>query len=845
MSYPALLSPLMDSTGLIATAALNTAAQTALALSATNAADIVVLQDTSLLASGGSYTGLPATNLSIDGSVQANTFNNADSSFTVDATGKIKCSELDVGTATLTHQTLTLTDGAGSASIYAHGNEMWVTGDALNVEGAIQANTAFSMYAVGSDATFYVDVPSNSVGSSTNATLSGFGAFDATSVTTPSNVLTGTLTDGSASVGTSGQILSSTGSKVAWVDAPASSSNWSLYPATQAVDMANYAIDNARSVYTKDLFAISSDGLSQATLNNLNIQLPDGSANACTIDNAGNIQTNGSVNVAIGGGVINSETFRFWGDAQLYTDSSHAIIATDTPFRTNGALLVASSLVDSASSSGNPNQILSSAGSSVVWVDPPASSWVGTATSNLNMGTYSITGTANKGSSINIGSDIAMTTHTLQADTLRADTLISTTGSISSNTLTAVYINGVTSIDGKGTDPILVLKNLDVGSNTLNAGASTLASAIITGTLTDGSASVGTSGQILSSTGSATAWVAAPAAAVRPVYDYWVAPNGSDSASGSQVAPFQTIQHAISLCETFTDGIPRIVNVMSGSYTENLIFSKSRISILGQGSNSHDDIGTSIYGNITVSLSSGNSDLNNNNIYITGFLINGNISDTTSSYVHRLFFSRCQLFGSQTVLNMNPVGDYRLFLDTCTISNSNTADTTPLVNILGSGMISITNCQLEAHGNNQTVMYIGGTVRFDTVALSTFTSDSTTSTATAIVRLANTNYTSIKAFTQCGFIYSSNNTKTNTGPAYACGILIDAPSSSNMVVSLIANIFSMNGLATGQNCVLFTNTGSGVVLFGNNVSTSSPAGTSASGISGTLNVNKFAYTAVL
>jgi hypothetical protein len=42
----------------------------------------------------------------------------------------------------------------------------------------------------------------------------------------------------------------------------------------------------------------------------------------------------------------------------------------------------------------------------------------------------------------------------------------------------------------------------------------------------------------------------------------------------------------------------------------------------------------------------------------------------------------------------------------------------------------------------------------------------------------------------------------------------------------------------------FYNTGSGVIIFGSNISTSSLAGTSASGISGTLNVNKFAMTSV-
>ena len=67
--YPSIISPLMDEQGLILSEALNQEAQTALALSATNEADIVVLQETALQLAGdpATYTGLADTNLIIDG----------------------------------------------------------------------------------------------------------------------------------------------------------------------------------------------------------------------------------------------------------------------------------------------------------------------------------------------------------------------------------------------------------------------------------------------------------------------------------------------------------------------------------------------------------------------------------------------------------------------------------------------------------------------------------------------------------------------------------------------------------------------------------------------------------
>ena len=59
---------------------------------------------------------------------------------------------------------------------------------------------------------------------------------------------------------------------------------------------------------------------------------------------------------------------------------------------------------------------------------------------------------------------------------------------------------------------------------------------------------------------------------------------------------------------------------------------------------------------------------------------------------------------------------------------------------------------------------------------------------------------------------------------------------------IVQSFFSLAGLPAGSNAI--QNGGLGVVIFGNNISASSAAGTSAFGISGTLGVTKFAMTAV-
>jgi hypothetical protein len=72
---------------------------------------------------------------------------------------------------------------------------------------------------------------------------------------------------------------------------------------------------------------------------------------------------------------------------------------------------------------------------------------------------------------------------------------------------------------------------------------------------------------------------------------------------------------------------------------------------------------------------------------------------------------------------------------------------------------------------------------------------------------------------------------------------MNAASAGGSIV-LVNNVFGLTGLPSGQNAVQ-NNSSAGVVIFGSNVSTSSNAGTSAFAISGTLNVNKFAMTAVI
>jgi hypothetical protein len=463
-------------------------------------------------------------------------------------------------------------------------------------------------------------------------------------------------------------------------------------------------------------------------------------------------------------------------------------------------------------------------------LNPPISAgWVGTATSDLNMSDYGIVNTP----SINFINGVQDGVLSLLADaaTLDFDGLnIQNIGSIGCGSVTTGILNivvnsvQVASLSDSGLGV--------AGGVVADGGVSGLT---VTSSLTTGGGAIANYDNSFSvhSNGNITCpLINAVAPQFKPTYDYYVAKNGSDSGLGSVLSPFLTVQHAIGICETVYDEIPRVIHLASGTFSENLVFSKSRISIVGGGTSMNPDVGSSIAGTITINLASGNSDMNNNNIYFDGLLINGEIQDNTNSYVHRLFFTNCYLYANSRCLLMNVTGDYRLFVDRCYISNSSTSATNALVQCLGTGMISITNSKLTSKGLEQMTCVISVSCRTDTFANNILTSDSTSTTAPAILWLGTSATVSIG---NCAFIYSSSAVKSN---ATAAGIRLT--SSGSLVI--VQSFFSLAGLSVQQNAI--QNGGMGVVIHGNNISASSPAGTSAFAISGTNNQTKFSMTSV-
>lgn len=330
---------------------------------------------------------------------------------------------------------------------------------------------------------------------------------------------------------------------------------------------------------------------------------------------------------------------------------------------------------------------------------------------------------------------------------------------------------------------------------------------------------------------------------LKPTYDYWVSPNGSDSATGNQTDSFLTIQHAINVCESFTDNVHRTVHIYNGNYqSETLTVSKGRLTLKGEGSNQYVNVQCAI-SNVNINITTGQNDLFNVKVELVGLLIAGSVLDTTDNTPHVLSIVNCMLYSDIAIhQNSSSSIDCRTYIDRCLINAETSNGVNALVRI-SRGMFDMMNCQLNAKGN-QNVLLIDGNARTGNVVLNGFSSSTNVVNPKAICEVGTTLYNSVKSFANNTFIYSSSSSKSSVSPNFSTGIFVNAPQNSMSLLYLYNNLFSLNG-STGNDFIVNGLTASSMLVFhGGNYSSSSNASVSASTIAGTLNATKFGISPV-
>jgi hypothetical protein len=327
---------------------------------------------------------------------------------------------------------------------------------------------------------------------------------------------------------------------------------------------------------------------------------------------------------------------------------------------------------------------------------------------------------------------------------------------------------------------------------------------------------------------------------------YYVSPSGNDiSNNGSQLTPFQTIQHAINTIHGLTpfDGKHRVIFVMAGQYTENLIIN-SKMSIIGVASSPYSsNTGCYLNGNVRVYITANVGDMFNNNLVLSNMLINGEIED--ESLVEAvLTLENLYIYtpndASGRGLNYNPSSsNNRLRMLNCQVISGGSSGTDPLVELTNKGQINMLNCYLSAKGI-QNCLKFSGNATCDTISNVKFECGNTGANVKPLVEMENTTSGTF-TFSNCGFIYNSSTNKSSN--AEASGICNKGLTGTNNNIICLYSSFFLGGTNTSNFAIQDLNNGTpttAIILhYNNNASL-----TNTSNIRGTNGVNKFTLTSL-
>ena len=253
-------------------------------------------------------------------------------------------------------------------------------------------------------------------------------------------------------------------------------------------------------------------------------------------------------------------------------------------------------------------------------------------------------------------------------------------------------------------------------------------------------------------------------------YTYFVSSNGSNSNNGSINSPYLTIQYAIDVANSISDTTSVVINVMAGSYNENLTITRTNMSIMGANATSPNL--TTINGTVSYNVVSSDPVNFPQVSSLSNFLITNTVSHENGTiYQNSLILNNCILLPLSNVapLSTTNTGLGVLKADE-TLNNSFvyifatpiTIDSTNLTiansQILNSPFISSTSSFVNVIGSGK-VSGFGAIFRNSNVSAQ----------VNPLVVIANSiDSTGDSTFNTCSFIYNSGTLDTTFGGK--CGI---------------------------------------------------------------------------
>ena len=296
--------------------------------------------------------------------------------------------------------------------------------------------------------------------------------------------------------------------------------------------------------------------------------------------------------------------------------------------------------------------------------------------------------------------------------------------------------------------------------------------------------------------------------------EFYVSAQGSDTTgNGSILAPYQTIQKAITQAELISSAaLICVINVASGHYTENLTFAKGYVVLNGSLQSQTGNEVCEITGSISIALT-GTNDVFNRQVTFQGFNLTcgaGQAITDTSSASHTVTFQDCKAFVDSRFFNSTAsCPDMRFYMTNVEVQQTNAAATLPVI-VTNVGLVELERLDVACTGNVSAIV-IGGTAILARLSLSTL--DNSNAAATMLPLLSITSSTTTAhSLGNVAFAFTSATVKTASNA-------ITIASSVNTLIIALNNVFTLTGTGGSTNyCVSYNGVGSPTIAGVNNTS---------------------------
>jgi hypothetical protein len=295
--------------------------------------------------------------------------------------------------------------------------------------------------------------------------------------------------------------------------------------------------------------------------------------------------------------------------------------------------------------------------------------------------------------------------------------------------------------------------------------------------------------------------------------EFYVSGQGSDTNNGSILAPFLTVQAAITAAELISSPTQIcVIHVASGNYVENLVFQKGYVVLSGAIQSQTLNEVTELTGSISIALV-GADDLQNRQVVFQGFNISTAqfqaVTDTSTAS-HTVTFQDCKMqINSQFFVSTTTAADMRFYMTNVEIQQNNVASSLPVI-LTNVGLVEFERLDMSVSGNASAIS-ITGTSVLNRFSLSALTISSTAATLAPLLNISSTS-TATHSLGNVAFAYTSNIAKTATSAIYI---------NSGIATAIIAlnNVFTLTGTASSTNYVVgYNGVGSPTIAGINNTS---------------------------